>query len=420
MRGATDTGPQAAAERGLLRRRSRRSSRSPTAWAARRPARSPRGSRPRRSREGDGRRRAAPRSASSTLIQEANRRVYERRTRTRPRLGHGHDDDGRARRRRTRRRSATSATRAPTCIRDGELEQLTEDHSLVAELVRSGKLSPEEAETHPQRSVITRALGTDPDVDVDTFTVEARDGDVFLLCSDGLTAWSTTGRSSTLVEAHRGDLDARGARRSSARRTAAAARTTSPSSSSRSAATPGETTQMPAVDEPPTGRAPDDEDTLTEARRCRPARGPARGTATTTGSSRTRRPRPSTTAQRAARPAQAPLARPLVLALTGSLVLAAVVARRRSGASRRAHFVGARRDGRVAVYQGVPWDLGGGIHLYRAVYVSPLVRGAADRRPSGSGSSTTTLVSLGDAALAADARTRRRRRPMSRPQPRAR
>ena len=58
-------------------------------------------------------------------------------------------------------------------VRDGALEQLTDDHSLVAELVRSGKLSPEEAEHHPQRSVITRALGSSPDVDVDTFAVEA-------------------------------------------------------------------------------------------------------------------------------------------------------------------------------------------------------------------------------------------------------
>jgi serine/threonine protein phosphatase PrpC len=71
--------------------------------------------------------------------------------------------------------------------RGGALEQLTEDHSLVAELVRTGKLSPEEAEHHPQRSVITRALGTDPDVDVDTFTVAAQPGDIFLICSDGLT-----------------------------------------------------------------------------------------------------------------------------------------------------------------------------------------------------------------------------------------
>jgi protein phosphatase len=92
-------------------------------------------------------------------------------------------------------------------IRDGEVEQLTEDHSLVGELMRSGKLSPEEAETHPQRSVITRALGTDPDVDVDTFSVDARSGDVFLICSDGLTIM--VGEETILeeVERSRGDLD---------------------------------------------------------------------------------------------------------------------------------------------------------------------------------------------------------------------
>ena len=72
-------------------------------------------------------------------------------------------------------------------VRGGELEQLTEDHSLVNELMRAGELSQEEARAHPQRSVITRALGTEPDVDVDTFTVDAQPGDVFLLCSDGLT-----------------------------------------------------------------------------------------------------------------------------------------------------------------------------------------------------------------------------------------
>jgi PPM family protein phosphatase len=72
-------------------------------------------------------------------------------------------------------------------LRDGELEQLTDDHSLVGELVRRGELTPQEAAVHPQRSVITRALGTEADVTVDVFTVETRDGDIFLLCSDGLT-----------------------------------------------------------------------------------------------------------------------------------------------------------------------------------------------------------------------------------------
>ena len=72
-------------------------------------------------------------------------------------------------------------------LRDGELEQLTRDHSLVAELERSGQITPEAAEHHPQRSIITRALGPEPDVEVDTYTLAGRDGDVFLICSDGLT-----------------------------------------------------------------------------------------------------------------------------------------------------------------------------------------------------------------------------------------
>ena len=122
----------------------------------------------------------------AALVQEANQRVYRRSNEDAATAGmgttmtvaivdgtaiaFGHVGDSRAYR-----------------VRGGQLEQLTDDHSLVGELVRSGKLSPEDAERHPQRSVITRALGTEPDVDIDTFTVEAEPDDVFLLCSDGLT-----------------------------------------------------------------------------------------------------------------------------------------------------------------------------------------------------------------------------------------
>ena len=142
-----------------------------------------------------------------SLIQAANRRVYERShedaaasgmgtTVTVALVGNagvsiGHVGDSRAYR-----------------IRDGALEQLTEDHSLVAELIRSGQLSPEEAERHPQRSVITRALGTDPDVDVDVFTVESRHGDVFMLCSDGLTTMVPDDEILSVVEESRDDLKA--------------------------------------------------------------------------------------------------------------------------------------------------------------------------------------------------------------------
>jgi serine/threonine protein phosphatase PrpC len=73
------------------------------------------------------------------------------------------------------------------CLRDGRLERLTDDHSLVDELMRQGRLTPEEAIEHPQRSVITRALGPEGTVEVDTRSVRARAGDVYLICSDGLT-----------------------------------------------------------------------------------------------------------------------------------------------------------------------------------------------------------------------------------------
>jgi serine/threonine protein phosphatase PrpC len=143
----------------------------------------------------------------SDLIQEANRRVYDRSS-TDPttsgmgttitvalvedgNVAFGHVGDSRA-----------------YLIRDGLMEQVTEDHSLVNELLKSGKLSPEEAEAHPQRSVITRALGTDPDVDADTFTIEAKTGDVFLLCSDGLTDMVSEREIQELVERSREDLNA--------------------------------------------------------------------------------------------------------------------------------------------------------------------------------------------------------------------
>jgi PPM family protein phosphatase len=140
------------------------------------------------------------------LIQEANRRVYDRSS-TDPNtsgmgttitvalvedehVAFGHVGDSRA-----------------YLIRDARMEQLTEDHSLVNELLKTGKLSREEAETHPQRSVITRALGTDPDVDVDTFSVRAENGDLFLLCSDGLTDMVSEDSILDVVERNRDDID---------------------------------------------------------------------------------------------------------------------------------------------------------------------------------------------------------------------
>ena len=140
------------------------------------------------------------------LIQEANRRIYDRASTDPAASGMGttmtvalvegmtvalgHVGDSRA-----------------YLVRGEQMEQLTDDHSLVNELLKSGRLSEEEAHLHPQRSVITRAVGTDPDVDVDGFSIEAEEGDVFLLCSDGLTDMVEDEEILELVHEHRDDLE---------------------------------------------------------------------------------------------------------------------------------------------------------------------------------------------------------------------
>ncbi len=93
-------------------------------------------------------------------------------------------------------------------VRDGVLEQLTTDHSLVAELVSSGVLTQEEAERHPQRSAITRALGTEPAVDVEAFTVALQPRDLFLICSDGLPTMVSDEEVASTIAAAGGDPSA--------------------------------------------------------------------------------------------------------------------------------------------------------------------------------------------------------------------
>jgi protein phosphatase len=150
--------------------------------------------------DGGGERRVAE------LIQEANRRVHERATTDAATAGMGTtitaalvDPEGRV------IFGHVGDSRA-YLLRDDKLEQLTNDHTLVAELVRRGELSPGEAEVHPQRSVITRALGTDPDVDVDTFAVDAQPGDVYLICSDGLSSMVDAGDIEAILRQNRADL----------------------------------------------------------------------------------------------------------------------------------------------------------------------------------------------------------------------
>jgi len=140
------------------------------------------------------------------LIGEANRRVYERSLEDPEAAGMGttltallvdeaagtialgHVGDSRA-----------------YVFRSGELSQLTDDHSLVGELVRSGRLTPEDAEQHPHRSVITRVVGTEATVDVDVETVRPEPGDIYVLCSDGLTDMLPDVQVATAVANAQGD-----------------------------------------------------------------------------------------------------------------------------------------------------------------------------------------------------------------------
>jgi len=282
------------------------------------------------------------------LIQEANRRVYQRQSQDASASGMGTTmtvalvEDGHV------AIGHVGDSRA-YLIRGHSLEQLTEDHSLVAELVRSGKLSPEEAEGHPQRSVITRALGTDPDVDVDTVSVETRPGDLFLLCSDGLTSMVDDDTILQEIERNRGDL-----------KTAAKALVRAANKGGGEdnitviffeiAGSASDSTEH-TVTLPEVRSDGDEEDTLDEHHGV-PVVAPEDGD---------RRPSESRGAGRRA--------------LFAALALVVLV----GGCSFvvwglwRSHFVGAEADGRVAVYQGVPWNIVGNVRLYRPVYVSNLL-----------------------------------------------
>jgi protein phosphatase len=120
-------------------------------------------------------------------VQEANRVVFERSSLDRKVAGMGTtltaalvEDD--------RVRLAHVGDSRAYLLRDGELGLLTEDHTLVHRMVSEGEISKEEAQTHPQRSVLTRAIGVDTVVDVDDETLQVRPGDRLLLCTDGLTS----------------------------------------------------------------------------------------------------------------------------------------------------------------------------------------------------------------------------------------
>jgi serine/threonine protein phosphatase PrpC len=235
-------------------------------------------------------------------------------------------------------------------LRAGKLEQLTRDHSLVEEMRRKGQITDAQAEDHPQRSIITRALGPEPEVEPDLQTVPAVAGDVFLICSDGLTTMlgeeqiaKLLAGASSMSAAVRALVDE--ANRAGGRDniTALAFRledAAAPQQSHEDATLIGSTAAEAGL-------------TTTEVRRRAAAE-----------AARERRERlPAKKPRRGLRRALTALA---VLVALGALALGAWYG------NRQVWFLGTDDGGRVALYRGLPYELPFGIELYEERYASPI------------------------------------------------
>jgi PPM family protein phosphatase len=243
-------------------------------------------------------------------------------------------------------------------LRDAVLQQLSHDHSLVAELERAGRLTHEEASVHPQRSVITRALGATSELEVDTRTVRARDGDVVLLCSDGLSGLVGDDMIAGIVGAGESLAD-------SVQRLVRAANDAGGDDNVtvvafRVGADPGELEAAAAAAD---ARREDEPDTLTEADAVPAVTGPAAYRTAIVPP-----PGAPRTSLLGAVHQQTRRSYKWLIAYVSFVVVIAVLALAAAVGLRWSHFVGVDpKTGRVAVFQGVPWDLDSSHHLYRLV-----------------------------------------------------
>jgi protein phosphatase len=243
--------------------------------------------------------------------------------------------------------------------RDGVLERLTTDHSLVEELVRQGRLSPEEAEEHPQRSIITRALGPEAHVVPDAHTLAGRDGDVLLLCSDGLTSMLPEARINELLgaapdlrQAARDLVDAANAAGGRDNITVVLLRLEELEGAGGDA--PDEATRVGAA----ALRVEDVQRAMAQAPPPEPAPEPEAPAAA-------RAPLPPRSADPPPRRRRRIPAGAIVALVVTLMVLASLFI-----ASRAVYFVGVGDDGFVTLYRGVPWELPGNVDLYEEVYAS--------------------------------------------------
>ncbi|HEY6636530.1 MAG TPA: Stp1/IreP family PP2C-type Ser/Thr phosphatase [Solirubrobacterales bacterium] len=265
-------------------------------------------------------------------------------------------------------------------LRGDQLKRLTKDHSLVEELRRQGRLTEEQAEEHPQRSIITRALGPEPSVNVDTMTFPARDGDVFLLCSDGLTTMVSDDQIRDILVNSR-------SLRSAVNRLVDAANRGGGRDNITAVAFRVADADAKEVEEGATLISRTAESAGLTRERMRGATDRLRGQGPT--------PRPSR--RRRALKWAAVIA---VIAVIAGVIIAAVLF------VRSIYFLGTDDGGNVAVYRGLPYELPLGVSLYSKQYSIPVQEGALseDRQRAVTGH---TLRSQDDAtSLATDIQQR--------------
>jgi protein phosphatase len=274
--------------------------------------------------------------------------------------------------------------------RDGEIERMTRDHSLVEEFVRQGKLTPEQAEKHPQRSVITRALGPESVVEVDTFRIPARDGDVFLLCSDGLSGMisdeemaSILGDGQPLDATASSLIDAANEHGGRDNITAVLFKVEDDGTSDASGGPTTESYDTIAGDE----QAPTPEQIEAERQRLSDLDTQARVAPTppdapeplpTGVASAVRIPprasprmrEPAAASPSRPRPAHSRRGRWLLRSAIASGVILALAAGVLVVVTRSVYFVGTNNDGQITLFRGLPYDLPMGVHLYTPSYVS--------------------------------------------------
>jgi PPM family protein phosphatase len=235
-------------------------------------------------------------------------------------------------------------------LRGRKLEQLTRDHSLVEEMRRKGQLTDAQAEDHPQRSIITRALGPEPEVEPDIQTVSAAPGDVFLICSDGLTTMLGEAQIAKLLSGATSMEAAVRALVDEANRAGGRDNITALAFRLEDAAAPGQSHEDATLIG---NTAAETGLTATEVRRRAAA-----------AAARERRQ------QIAARQPRRGLRR--ALKVLAALVLVAALAFGAWYGNRQVWFLGTDGGGRVALYRGLPYELPLGVSLYDERYASPI------------------------------------------------